>query len=333
MKVETKDYNLLNKRCRVYTLSNNYMSVKILSVGATILEINVPDKNGNLENVVLKHNDILIYSSNPFYFGATLGRTAGRIKNGEVYINGRPYVLTRNNAGNTLHGGKRGFSLENFSETRIINNDSFVGVVLTYMSADKEEGYPGNLKLEVWYTLNEQNELKIRYRAISDKDTICNISNHSYFNMNPKKSILDQSIIINSNYYYENQGGLVIGKREKVDNTPFDFRVERTLGYDRSNPLLHVFTNGYDHLFEFNNDNNQVILKDYDSGRMMTLETSYKACHVFNFEFRKRDAFYSGVTFECQKLPYKIDNPENETILRANEDYEEVISYRFETIK
>ena len=332
MDIAIKDIKLADKKCREYTISNDNMNVKILSLGATIYEINVPDKFGNLENVVLKHNNLISYSANPFYFGATIGRTAGRIKEGRVKVKNKVYQLVKNNAGNTLHGGKHGFSLANFKETKIIRNNDYITIVLTYISKHMEEGYPGDLRLDIWYTLNKNNEFKVEYKAISNQDTVCNISNHSYFNLNPLKSVLEENLIINANNYYENQGGLIIGKREKVDNTPFDFRVEKKINHDIDNPLLHVFTNGYDHLFEFNEDKEHIIYKDYDSGRMMTIYSTYKACQVFNLEFKKRDSFYSGITFECQKLPYRIENEYNEILLLAERPYNEAVVYKYDII-
>ncbi len=329
MDISVKDVKITDKKCKIYTLKNATMDVKILNIGATILEINVPNKVGHFDNLVLNHHNMLSYSANPFYFGATLGRTAGRIKGGDVTISGVNYKLANNNAGNTLHGGKRGFSLEHFDELKKSISDEAVTLELYYFSKDKEEGYPGNLKLTVIYTLTKDNEFTIRYKAISDKDTLCSISNHAYFNMNGVKSIMDQSLVMNANHYYDNQGGLIVGKRERVDNTPFDFRVEKKLNHEIDNPLLHVYTNGYDHLFEFNDDQDKVILKDYESGRMMTINTSYNSCQLFTFEFQKRNSFYSGVCFECQKIPYR-HGEKNECILKKDEQYDEFISYKFE---
>lgn len=333
MNIKTETMKIANRKCRLYTLSNKSMNVKILSIGATLIEINTPDRNGNLDNIILKHNDLLSYSANLFYFGATIGRTTGRIKNGQIKLSDKVYQLVKNNAGNTLHGGKRGFSLVSFEEYRQYSTKDSVTLILCYESKDLEEGYPGNLHLEVWFTLNNKNEFTIEYKANTNKETVCNISNHAYFNLNHKKSILEESLIVNANEYYDNLGGLILGKKERVDNTPFDFRVEQKVGYALNNPLLHVYTNGYDHLFVFNDDDEHIIFKDYDSGRMMTIYSTYKACHIFNFEFKKRDSFYSGICFECQKLPYKIENDENEIVLKPNQEYDEKIVYKFDIME
>ena len=132
MNIQTEALKIANRKCRLYTLSNDTMNVKILSIGATLIEINTPDRNGNLDNVILRHNDLLSYSANLFYFGATLGRTTGRIKNGQIKLSDKVYQLVKNNAGNTLHGGKRGFSLENFDEYRQYKSKDSATLILCY---------------------------------------------------------------------------------------------------------------------------------------------------------------------------------------------------------
>jgi len=162
-----------------YILKNkNGMEVRISNYGATIVSIMVPDKQGKFEDVVLGYDNIKGYENGTAFFGCVVGRYANRIANGKFKIDGKEYSLAQNNGPNSLHGGKKGFNRYVWDATEIPN-----GVQLKFVSPDGDEGYPGNLTTTVTYTLTDSNELKIAYDATTDKSTILNLSNHSYFNL------------------------------------------------------------------------------------------------------------------------------------------------------
>lgn len=179
---------------KVYKLENEFLKVELLNLGATIKKLEVKDKNGNFRNVVLGFDDIEKYRENPAYFGAVIGRTAGRIKNAELKIGDKTYNLDSNNNRNTLHGGKNSISHRFWTVEKIEN-----GLVFSIDSPHLDNGYPANLKIKVSYILNK-NELELRYFAKADSLTYLNLTNHSYFNLsgNPENTIYEDILKINS---------------------------------------------------------------------------------------------------------------------------------------
>ena len=215
-----------------YKLTNDYMSVEIINYGGIITNINLPDSKGKNTDIVLGFKTLDQYIEEHPYFGAIIGRYGNRIANCKFSLNGIDYQLAINNGINSLHGGLIGFDKVLWS-VKELNNDEDPGIKLTYFSKDMEEGYPGNLQIDVTYILTKENELKIFYEAITDSSTIINLTNHSYFNLAGESSgdILDHFVSINANSYLPVDKNLIpTGEIRNVKNTPFDFREMKKIG-------------------------------------------------------------------------------------------------------
>ncbi|NLJ40785.1 MAG: galactose mutarotase, partial [Clostridiales bacterium] len=259
----------------LYTMSNSKgMTVKAMNLGCHIMEINAPDRDGNIEDVVLSFDDLEAAKKQTAFFGVVAGRCANRIKGATFELNGRTYKLFANNGENHLHGGKEGFDKKVWDSEILEDGD---GVRFYYLSPDGEEGYPGNLKAQVTYSLTEDNELKIEYEAVSDADTIINLTNHSYFNLagHDSGTILDHYLKMNCDEYTEcDSDRIPTGVIAKVEGTPFDFREYHRIGerIDAPNEQLKN-GRGYDHNFVINNEDGKVVhaasLWDKKSGRIM----------------------------------------------------------------
>ena len=239
-----------------YKLSNSIISVEVINYGGIITKMNVPDDKGNLKDIVLGFDNIEGYINEHPYFGAIIGRYGNRIKNGKFNIDGNEYNLAINNGEHSLHGGIKGFDKVIWSVEELKGNN-FIGLKLNYLSQHMEEGYPGNLNVEVKYILNDKNELKILYAANTDATTILNLTQHSYFNLSGESSgdILDHELIINADNFLPVDSGLIpTGEIRNVTNTPFDFRNKKKIGQDINldNKQLD-YGMGYDHCWVLNN--------------------------------------------------------------------------------
>jgi aldose 1-epimerase len=256
----------------LYILTNaTGASVEITNYGGIIRAINVPDKNGKLDSVVLGYNDVGGYVPTVGYIGALIGRVGNRIANGECELNGQKLTLAKNENGVThLHGGDVGFNLKLWDVTPVegICEDH---LILKYVSPDGEEDYPGTLKVMVTYTFTDENELILRYEAVSDKDTLCNLTNHTYFNLSGKEQVLDQELFLNADSYLEVDKGLIpTGKRVDVRGTDFDFRTRRPIASGK-----------YDHCFVLNRGGVQAEAWDPGSGRGLRMETDQPAVQLY----------------------------------------------------
>ncbi|MDO4534371.1 MAG: aldose epimerase family protein [Clostridium perfringens] len=327
---------------RYQLINDNDMLVEVLSLGGVITKILTKDKNGVLENVVLAYKNLEDYYENPSSFGAMIGRTAGRIGGGEFSLNGKKYNLHKNNNGNCLHGGNDSFA-KKIWKVENINKDEYVGLKLSYVSVDGENGYPGNLSLDVYYTLNNYNELKIHYTGKSDKDTIVNMTNHSYFNLsgNEKNNILNQELIINADYIGEVDEYLIpTGKTINVKNTPFDFNSGKLVGKDINEDNVQLkYGSGYDHPWILNKKkDSDVTFYDKESGRVLEIKTNQKAvvCYSMNFndelikECGRVGEKYDAICFEAQNLPVGYNDCFIDgIILKAGEIYDNESIYKF----
>lgn len=230
----------------LYTLTNkNGLQVKITNYGGIITSLLVPDKNGKLIDVVLGFDSLSTYVTGNPYFGCIVGRYGNRIAKGKFSIDGNEYSLVQNNLGNHLHGGTKGFDKQLWSAEPVDNSAS---LKLNYLSKDGEEGYPGNLNTTVEYTLTDDNELVISYIATTDQPTICNLTNHSYFNLAGEGNILDHELQLFADTYTEVDSTLIpTGKFPPVKDTPFDFLQATKIGkrIDVEHEQLK-FGNGYD---------------------------------------------------------------------------------------
>ena len=265
-----------------YTLCNdNNYSVSILNYGGIINNIMAPDKNGKVENVVLGFDNISDYETKSPYFGCLVGRVAGRISNASFKIDDNVYTLYANNNGNTLHGGKKGFDSVIWDSKSVVRDDS-ISIILHYLSKDGEEGFPGNFDVTVTYTFNNNNELEIHYKGNTDKRTIVNMTNHSYFNLsgNGKRTILDQYLQVDADKYGLVDTELIPTGIADVTNTALDFRKMKLVGQDINNDeeQLNNVGGGYDHLLIFNeNTDIAATMYDKESGRLMDVVTDQKS--------------------------------------------------------
>ncbi len=327
----------------VYTLKNaNGMEVDVLTYGARIIRISAPDKRGKFSDCVVgckRPEDY--YEDNP-YFGATVGRFANRIGGASFPLNGETYRLEANEGDNTLHGGIQGDYSRKIWTARIENDR----LELSYLSPDGEGGFPGNLSVTVTFSLNEQNELKLEYQATSDKDTVCNLTNHTYFNIGYQDTVLSHTLMINSKEITPVDQALIPhGERMSVDGTPYSFLPTKTIGQDiRSDaPLIHQ-CNGYDFNYCLDRVGKSLerfaYVYDKESGRRMDCYTTlpavqlYTACSTGGFEGKKRYVNHCALCLETQGYPNSPNCPNYpSSVLKAGEKYHEVTVYRFSVQK
>lgn len=329
-----------------YTLSNDSsMRVTALNFGCVITKILVPDREGKVENVVLgfdKFEDYLKWSP---YFGAVCGRVAGRIKGASFELDGQEYVLKQNEAPHHLHGGVKGFNAVIWKAEKI-EAEYAVGLKFVYRSVDGEEGYPGNLETTVTYLLTNENELKLTYEARTDKKTLVNLTNHTYFNLsgNAKRDCSEHKLQVNSDRFLALAPNLIpTGEILSSVNTPFDFSKARRLkdGMESSYPQNVLVGNGYDHPLVFTKEGqNQIILSEEKSGRALEVTTDQPCVVLYtsnqlagSFEISGVQARnYLGVCLETQGLPDAIHHPNFPQVTLNPEDvYRASTSYRFLT--
>lgn len=341
MEITKKKFGLLpdGREVLLYSLKNNNgMEVDIINYGGIITAIRIPDKHKEPGDVVLGFETLDAYLAEQPYFGAIIGRYANRIADGRFTLDGKEYKLAVNNGPNHLHGGTKGFDkvLWTSSVEKTLDN---VALKLGYQSPDMEEGYPGNLLVEVEYSLNDQNELGISYRARTDKTTHVNLTNHSYFNLNNcRGDILDHVLMIDADKVTElNADSVPTGKILDVSNTCFDFRSARPIGeeIDETPP-------GYDINYIVNNHNGELkriaTLYHEGSGRVMDVLTTepgvqlYTSNYVENIKGKEGVVYdkHAAVCFEAQQFP---DSPNQQsfpsTVLHPGDEYRQVTVYRF----
>lgn len=318
--------------------------VSCINYGCIITEIQTPDREGKLENVVLGLGSVEEYDRYSPYFGAVVGRFAGRIGGSSFDLNGRTYQLTQNENRNHLHGGIKGFS-NVLWDAEIQENDTEASVVFSYQSPDGEEGYPGNVKMQVSYTVTNADELIIRYEGISDEDTLLNVTNHSYFNLSGdlKRDILQHRLTMSSDCFLElDEKFLPTGRVAEVEGTAFDFRSGRFIedgvaSADPQNVLVHQ---GYDHPFLLNSGPQQIRLEDPASGRVLEVETDEPCVvlytgnklageHLINGVPARN---YLGLCLETQAAPDFIHHPRFPgAVLKAGDLYRTSTKYTFST--
>ncbi len=333
----------------IYTLKNsNNMSVDILNYGGTIVSILMPDKNGKIADIALGFDDIKRYMENDAYIGALIGRHGNRIEGAEFELNGKVYELVKNDGNNHLHGGTIGFHNVIWNaEIQEENGDQ--KLVLTHTSPDGEENYPGNLNVKVEYSLSEGNELKIDYNAVSDKDTVVNLTNHAYFNLSGHDSgdVLKHQIYINADKFTPvNDECIPTGEIRDVKGTVMDFTKLSSFseGISSGDEQI-VYGLGYDHNWVLNTKGNinEVACELYEpeSGRAMQVFTTkpgmqfYSGNHLnANVELiGKNNTVYNkrtGLCLETQFFPNAMKHKNFPSpILKANETYHYVTIYKF----
>lgn len=333
----------------IFTLSNNKgMTVEISNFGGIILSIIVPDKNGKLADVVLAYDSIEKYYKRGPYFGAIVGRVANRIENGSFELNGIIYRVAQNDGNNHLHGGLIGFD-KVLWEGNITSEAEFDSLNLTYRSKDEEEGYPGNLDVKVTYTLTNNNELEIHYYALSDKDTVVNLTNHAYFNLGGHDAgdILNHRVMINANKFTpNNEVSIPTGEIREVLGTPMDFTKLTKIGDVIEGEYEQLkFGLGYDHNWVLNVSgvSPQKGAEVYDdcSGRALEVYTTkpgiqlYTGNYLDGTDIGKGSVPYekrSGLCLETQFYPNAINCKSFPSpILKAGEIYNHLTIYKFST--
>lgn len=345
MKID--EINILGK-WKEYTLTNDQgMVVNVLNYGGIITKIMVPDQSGNLENVVIGYKNYQNYEQNPNYFGALIGRVAGRIADASFVLDGKTYRLETNDGRNHLHGGSRGFHQVIWHTTPFQTEDT-VGLKLTHNSADGEENYPGNLKITVTYTLDNYNQFTIDYTARSDKTTPLTLTNHSYFNLsgNLKKTIKKHHVKIDSRKFIELDQELIpTGRLIDSTGTPFDFRDGRVLGngFECISEQNYVGPDGYDHYFIFDHTKeNNVVLRDTENGRKLTVKTNQPGMVMYTANDLEEgiqltegtSRKYLGVCFETQGSPASLHHDELPSIIiKPGEDFSKQTVFSFDIEK
>lgn len=331
----------------VFKLENSKnMSVDIINFGGAIVSVFVPDKAGNIADVALGYQQIEKYIDNDPYIGALVGRHANRIEDAKFELNGKVYELLKNDGRNHLHGGKIGFHNVAW-KAEIVDEAGSEKLVLTHTSPDGEENYPGQLDVKVEYSLSEENELKIDYKAISDKDTVVNLTNHAYFNLAGHSSgdALKHQLYINANEFTPvNNECLPTGEIRSVKGTAMDFTKMKCVAQD-INSLDEQIVNGkgYDHNWVLNTrgkiDEVAAELYDPESGRAMQVYTTkpgiqfYSGNHLNEELIGKDNAVYkkrSGLALETQYFPNAMKHTNFPSpILKANQEYHHITIYKF----
>jgi aldose 1-epimerase len=328
-----------------YTLANQRgMTVKIITYGGIVTEIDTPDSEGHVANVALGFDNLADYVAKSPYFGAITGRYANRIANGEFTLDGITYTLAKNNGPNSLHGGIKGFDKQVWAATVVPD-----GVKFSRTSPDGEEGYPGTLKVDVTYTLTNKNELKIDYLATTDKATVINLTNHTYFNLAGEGSgdVFDQVLWIKAHNYTPVDATLIpTGEIAPVAGTPFDFTTPTAIGarIHEAHPQI-VIGQGYDHNWVIDRpagDSSLILIStasDPASGRVLKTWTTEPGVQVYTGNFldgtlvgpshhtyRQGDAF----TLETQHYPDSPNHPAfPTTVLRPGGKFTSTTVYAF----
>lgn len=334
------------KETGLFILQNaNGCELAVTNYGAKIVSLSVPDKTGEFIDVVTGHDSIDDYlSSTEPYFGAVCGRTGNRIAKGKFSLEGKEYTLAINNGPNNLHGGLKGFNAVVWDVKNISRNS----IELFYLSPDGEEGFPGNLSVTVKYTLTGDNAVEIDYRATTDKTTILNLTNHSYFNLSGAgdPTIGDHVLTLESDFYLPtDETAIPYGKAESVTGTPMDFTTPHAIG-ERINDDFQqlIFGKGYDHTFVLNRKGEKEyayfgVLQSPKSGIKMEMYTSEPGVQMYTGNWMtgqltgkngQRYPERAAVCFETQHYPDSIHHPGYPSVvLHPGEVFESKTTYKF----
>jgi len=347
MKITKSTFGKTNEghEIELFTLTNNnQVTVKITNYGAIITSVETPDAKGNLTNIVCGFEKLENYLSPGYlgsypYFGCVCGRVCNRIGEGKFTLEGKNYSLAINNGPNHLHGGLVGFDRRTWNAGTIEGIDN-VGVKLTYLSPDLEEGYPGNVKVSCTFTLNNNNELGLEYTAETDKTTIVNLTNHTYFNLTGGKDrILNHDLELTAKTFTDSADMIPTGKIVPVEGTPFNFLTKKKLGKD-----IAALETGYDLNFVLDHPEGELgyagCLSEETSGRKVEVYTTQPGIQLYTgfwipeliVDGQKRFGSYSGVALETQHYPDSVNKPQfpSVTLAPGQKFYEKTV-YKFGT--
>ena len=334
-----------------YVLRNSHgMQATVITYGAVLQSLKVADRHGQFEDVVLGFDDVQGYQSGTAFFGATIGRFGNRLAGGTFELDGKRYQVPLNDGPNSLHGGAQGFDKRVWKAEAVKHKDA-VGVTLHYLSADGEMGFPGNLNVEVTYSLNERNELRIDYTATTDKPTVLNLTNHSYFNLAGagNGNILKQLATLHASHYTPVNATLIpTGELAPVANTPLDLRTPTAIGQhiQDKHPQLQFAEpkqGGFDHnwVLDGKGDIKQLAadMQDPQSGRRLQLYTSEPGVQFYTSNFLdgsvkgkagKTYAHWSAFTLETQHYPDSPNQPTFPTTrLDPGQTYRQTTVFKF----
>jgi len=343
MSILKKDFGITKKgeKATLYTLENKSgMKAVVSDFGAVLVSLFVPDKNGDMLDVVWGYDKVEGYENNGVYLGSTIGRNSNRIGKSKYTLNGKEYTLEQNDGQNNLHGGFDGYNARMW-EAQLDETNNAVTFVLE--SADMDQGFPGNAKVKVTYTLTEENAVEISYDAVSDADTIFNMTNHSYFNLDGAASdtVLNHKVLINADSFTEADAeSIPTGKIIDVTGTPMDFREYRVIGKDIDadyEPLK--FGAGYDHNWVLSKTDGPVAKMHSDNSKItMEVYTDLPGMQLYTGNFLdgeegkdgKKYLRRSAACFETQYFPDAINHDNFESpVFKAGEKYETKTTYKF----
>lgn len=330
-----------------YTLINkNGIQMKVITYGGIITSLRVPDREGQVEDIVLGYDDLASYLRSSPYFGAIIGRYGNRIAKGKFRLDGKEYQLATNDMGNHLHGGNKGFDkvVWHAEPTEVADG---TGLKLTYTSPDMEEGYPGNLDVEVVYELLDDNSLRFEYTATTDKATVINLTNHTYYNLSSmKENILGHELQLNASRYLPVDSTLIPLGIDSVKETPFDFTRPKAIGKDIDVTNTQL-TNGkgYDHCWVLDGGEDTLrlaaALYEPKSGRSMKIYTTEPAIQFYSGNFLDGSnvgkngvpyAYRTGLCLETEHYPDSPNRPDfPNVILRPGERYQTTTVTKFST--
>jgi aldose 1-epimerase len=334
----------------LYTLTNGKgMEVAISSFGGAVVALKVPDRTGKIDDVVLGYKDLEGYVSDKASLGALIGRYGNRIAHGKFVLNGITYTLPKNDGDNTLHGGPEGFN-KRLWNAKDVSSKQEQALELSYLSTDGEEGFPGNLAVKVVYTLTNEDELIIAYSATTDKDTVVNLTNHSYFNLAGQGSgdILNHRLMIRGNRLVVVDSSLIpTGELRPVKNSPFDFTHETTIGarIDQDDPQLKI-GKGYDHSWALDAPGKTapaLAAEAYEpnSGRVLQVLTTEPALQFYTGNFLdgtihgKGGKVYNRRYAFCLETQHFPDSPNHPsfptTLLKSGQTYKTTTIFKFST--
>jgi aldose 1-epimerase len=330
----------------LHTISNSHgMQAAVMNYGGALVQLKVPFPGGGLTDVVLGYDDLKSYLSDSFFFGGLIGRYCNRIANGAFVLDGVQHSLAKNNGPNTLHGGRKGFD-KVFWEVGVDSADGVQGLELTYLSVDGEEGFPGNLRATVRYSVTPDNELRIDYKATTDKDTVVSLTNHSYFNLaGGEGDILAHELQIAADHFTPiDATSIPTGEVRCVAGTPFDFTKPVAVGarIDIDDEQLNL-TGGYDHNFVLRRHARSLTraarVRDPRSGRVMEVLTTEPGLQVYTGNYLengfagkagKQYGRRFGLCLETQHFPDSPNQPGFPSVmLRAGQQLNTSTLYRF----
>jgi len=328
----------------LYTFKNGHVEVRITNFGATITAIRTPDRSGQLGDIVLGFDDFKGYLGNAPFFGVVVGRYGNRIAKGQFSLDGHKYTLAKNNGENHLHGGLAGFDKKVWTP-RVLESGAGPSLQLTYVSKDGEEGYPGTLTATVIYTLTAKNELTIAYSATTDKKTVVNLTNHSYFNLAGSGDILSHEVQIDADRFTPVDRTLIpTGELRPVAGTPFDFTKATVVGarIDQKDEQIQ-FGNGYDHNWVLNHTSGTMGLaarvSDPSSGRVLEVSTTEPGVQFYTGNFLdgtvtgKGGRVYQKRTGLCLETQHFPDSPNHPafptTTLEPGQTYATMTTFAF----